>query len=137
MPLQNVSGVLISDDPEPGFPMTFRDWEVYVRRVRRLANPVDHAHGWMQTTIGTAIGTGAGLVMFPGVTKHHIRFPILLTLFFTSLVVTAFLWWFSKEEIKGRPETVESLCADMEAHGKAKALEQKQHTDPPMWPETE
>jgi len=107
MAIKELSGVVLDDKPEPGFVITFREWNVYVGRVKRLADPLEHAHGWMQTSMGIALGTLYGLITFPSASHHLVRLALLLSGFLTFTVLTVFFWRFTEKEKKRRPETAE------------------------------
>jgi len=106
MAIKELSGVVLDDKPEPGFVITFREWNVYVGRVKRLADPLEHAHGWMQTSMGIALGTLYGLITFPSASHHLVRLALLLSGFLTFTVLTVFFWRFTEKEKKRRVECV-------------------------------
>jgi hypothetical protein len=111
----------ISDEPEPGFMIAVREWDLYVGRIRRLADPLENPFGWAQVCGGIAVAMIYATVSLPDKANHPYRYAAHLAAAIDFTVVTGFCLWLGKRQRERRPETVGSIVSDMERHRDAKA----------------
>jgi hypothetical protein len=126
MPVKNISGHLINDDPVPGFMITVREWNAFIGRIKRLADPLENAQAWAQTCAGLAVGLVGGLLALPDAGKHPVRLGIFVGLIAAFAVVAAFFFRLAKTQRARRPESVEVVCKDMEALRDEKAPKEEE-----------
>jgi hypothetical protein len=92
-----------------------------LRRIKRLADPLENPYGWAQVFGAIAVAMGYATIALPQKDDHPYLFASHLAGFLTALVLTVFFIWIGWRRKQVRPETVESIVGDMEKHRDAKA----------------
>ncbi len=122
MPTKTLSQrFVVSDEPEPGFMISVREWNSYCERVKHLADPLENPYGWAQVFCGIAVGMIFATVALPDKDEHPIQFAIHLAAAIAFTLATAYTASLGKRQQTRRKESSSAIVQDMEHHRDAKA----------------
>ncbi len=111
----------ISDEPEPGFMVSTREWYGYVNRIKTLIDPIENPYGWAEVCGGFALAMVYSAATLPHREQHAALFGANLGLAVAATVLTLFFVWLGKRMGQRHRDNASAIVSDMQQHCKAKA----------------